>query len=818
MPSRVSFWALAGVVALAGCTAPVEPPKLSRRVPLPIEKIALGPELDRAAVLRIVDALGESSSDPSEAKALRDAVETFFAPELSGFRDELSRAALDEADDREGLLALVESRVADGTTAETIASWRRRLSKAPWKPLADAFLDLAEKDDTAPLAEKAAVLLDPRWTDALPSFATRKDDRLPELFGEIAGKLADTGTREKLAAALQRTLGGTAAPALFDAASAAFAEDDREPYVFAKALERSLKEKFEAEGAPAVSGLEGLLRLFETLDRSSEGLFEAMENAFADDPALRNLAAQLVRVEIVDTLGRTATRALVEDLGAEAALRIATEEDLDGAGFQELYGRVLDGFQQLLGPIPADSDALYAASVVARIPPCLAVARWLQAGIRAAAADLKAIPDDEFRDRFLTRKWTFAAKTVVLGKTVEKKVVLDDSVEAVLGEKKLNVVAALPVLRAAVATNVVPRSIAFPETKNATLETVLRAAVRSVDAARPLADALPTMRTLLDGLARSPKGWLASFDGPNVWNGLHGALRALPAEQLPRARTLLFETLRLQTLSPNARNLLGQLVEKAPKAGALLTAGLRDLGAFAAFAAPAPDRDDRLGEPLAFYRRLLASLPETAIDVPGRWFRVAKALGLGTAAATKALPASHAWLGTPDRLVRAARWVAEFPSEGRFEALAPVVALFPAKLEKAWVEAFRRLAAVAGPLRDATAELVDGDGQFHGLVPASEGERAWLSRKARAGAWGRGGAPALRWLRKGGADGLVPTFRRWAEDGTWARLFDHLQWVKDARLARWARALRRAEASGVLRALFCQGKPRKSPLPRSTRP
>ena len=272
---------------------------------------------------------------------------------------------------------------------------------------------------------------------------------------------------------------------------------------------------------------------------------------------------------------------------------------------------------------------------------------------------------------------------------------------------------------------------------------------------------------------------------------------------MPRARKFLFEDLRLQKLSPNARELVGKLVEKAPKGEAIVTAALRDLGALADFAAPVAGREEAPVEALALYRRLVASLPEAGIDVPGRWFRVAKAMDLGSDASQKKRPAVHHWLASPERLVRASRWVADFPADGRFEALAPVASLFLPKLEKAWLEAFRRLGTAAKALGEVTAELLGADGQFQGMLPLTAGERGWLARKARAGAWVRAGARALRWFRgSGNGDRLLPLFRKWSEDATWARLFDHFQWVKDPRLARWARALQKAEASGLLKELF----------------
>ena len=275
MLSRVfSSLVALSVIVLAGCTAPVEPPSLTRRNPLPIERIALGPELDRAAVLRIVEALGEQL-DPETHAALKDAVETFFADDLSGFRDELSRAVLDEADDREGLLAAVERRASDPKSAETIRQWREKLSRPAWNGLVEPVLDLAASDDTALLMEKAAILLDPHWTERLPSFRTERDDRLPELFAEFAEAMSDVPTREKLAAALQRTLGGTAAATIFEAVGAAFTDGDGEAYAFSKALERAVKGRYEPEGFAASSGLEALLRLFETLDQPTGGLFEA---------------------------------------------------------------------------------------------------------------------------------------------------------------------------------------------------------------------------------------------------------------------------------------------------------------------------------------------------------------------------------------------------------------------------------------------------------------------------------------------------------------------------------------------------------------
>lgn len=789
--------------ALAGCTTPIEPPLLSRRQPLPIERIALGPTLDRPAVERIVDALAEGLGDPALGRDLRDAVSAFYSDDFAGLRDELERVVFEEADDRAGLLALLERRAAEGDAfVGEVRRWRQRAAAEPWRSFLRAVLDLAGGTATAPLAEKSLVLLEPRWAALLPRFPLERDDRLPALFREVATLLGDQGVRKSVFRALERTLGGTAAPALVEAMRASFASSDAEAFAFARALERSLRDRYEADDVPATTVLEALLRLFNTLDRPSEGLFAAAERALVDDPSLRHLAASLVRVEIAEGIGRATARAVLEDFSPEFFLAVATEEDPDGTGFQLLFGRVLDGFQQVLGPVPGERDVRYGSIAPGRFLPCYALARWYQAALRASAPTLRRFPAAEFEKRFLALPLDVPAATLVFGKEGPGgERAIDPGFEAAL--KKLSLQAALPSIRAAIAGQIAPSTATLPETRQVRVEEAFVAGVKAWDRARPLADAFPTVRVLLDDLARAPSGWLADWEVPNLWNGLHVGFRSLPEKQVPRVRKLLFEHLKLQSLSPSARELVAKLFEKATDGELLVARSLRDLGALARFVEPVVGEKGVAAEPLVFYRRLLGALPETAVDVPGRWFRVAHVAGLGSESALGDLPVMHHWLGSPKRVVRAIRWVAEWPPRSRWAVLGPVAALFPAEAEEGWLEAFRVLASIAEPLGAVAAELVDEEGRFHGGLPATDDERAWLAGKARDGAWVRAGAPLLRWLRGGEASRrLLPLARRWAEDGTWARLFEQLQWVKDARLARWARCLARWEALGVLRELL----------------
>ena len=807
---RGFLFPLAGCILLgtvSACTAPVEPPVLTRRQPLPIERLALGPVFDRPAVERIATALAEGLGDPALGDALRDAVVSFYSETFDDVRDELQRVVLDEADDRAGLLVLLEGRVRDAPAfAANVREWRDRASTAPWRPVLTTALDLAGEEKTAPLVETSLVLLDPNWTKLLPAFPLKKNDRLPELFREVATLLEDEALRRKLFEALHRTFGGTAGPALVEAVHEAFRRDDGEGEAFARALERSLESRFQGDGVDETTLLDALLRLFETLDSPSDGLFAAAERAFADDPAIRHLAVSLVRVEIAQAIGRATARAVLEDFSAEFFLRLATEKDHNGPGFQELFGRVLDGFQQVLGPVPGDQDVRYASIAPGRFLPCFAIARWYQAAIRAQARTLSAIPADEFEKRFRAMPLDVPALTIDFGlegpgETREIDLCFEAALKALFLEK------ALTSIRAAIAGQIAPMTATLPAVEQARIEPTFVAGVKAWDRTRPLADAFPTLRTLVDEFAKLPAGWLADFDGPNLWNGLHTAFRALPAKQVPRFRKLLFEDLKLQELSPSGRELVAKLFEKAPDGETLVAATLRDLGAFTRFVEPVGVAPQSVAEPLVCYRRLLGALPESAVDVPGRWFRVARTAGLGSEKGWCASPTLHHWLGSTERLLRGFRWVAGIAPSGRQDVLAPIARLFAKDTEEAWLDAFQRVSTLADALAAVATELVDAEGGFHGLVPATPDERAWLARKARGGSWVRAGAPLVRWLRGSEGQRLLPLFRQWASDGTWARLFEQFQWVKDGRLARWARCFARLEAAGIFRILLEEGAP-----------
>lgn len=558
------------ILTIFGCSQTPDIPSLPGPGKKPIEQVILSQDISVRDVRNLFRALNQAG----RLNSLKPWFESSTDSELKELGAFATRNLYDENFDKNGLVSLLESRIKRqgfSDIKQNVSDWKKNAGYPQQKAFVESFVRQPQFPD---LIEGDTGLLDPSFARTVQrtkqvsqsnykAFATFPEST-PVTDAGVADDLMKFITGDALRGSLTTLIdlltGNDFAASALKALQALNNQygDSRPADGFAMGMSTRLTDK----------KLESFFLLLNTLNSGSDGLFKIADEKMQSNHGIGQELSKRFNPTIAKAVAQFVIETLSSKQGAftkEKAFWIALPRKAGATSptpeFVTLFNNVQSGISLLRSQTHGPNFAKFPITLAS-----LVITEWLENFAFANLTQLNALPTEGFKKSFWQTSVAVPAFRLSLIQEPDPK--KENALSNRL-QNDLDALKALSSFRDALQSalkdpNFGSKAYLFPEQKNGSLENALLAATGVIQEKTQIVDPGPFFLALLQTLIGSdgnPGSPLAGFERENMLDSILNSIQAMKYSEWKSFKSLIFDKLKLGTLSQFDRDLVLQLYE-----------------------------------------------------------------------------------------------------------------------------------------------------------------------------------------------------------------------------------------------------------------